>query len=61
VLENVTCTCIIVVVGSCKVVVVGSSCQVVFVVSDVNIVSAVVVVVVDDVCAEIEIFVSYNN
>ena len=49
-LERESCTCIIVVVGSCKVVVVGSSCQVVFVVADVNIVS---VVVVDDVCAEI--------
>ncbi len=54
VLERETCTCIIVVVGSCKVVVVGSSCKVVFLVADVNIVSAVVVVVVDDdVCAEI--------
>ncbi len=42
-------------------VVVGSSCQVIFAVADVNIVSAVVVVVVDDVCAEIEIFVSYHN
>ncbi len=41
--------------------VVGSSCQVIFAVADVNIVSAVVVVVVDDVCAEIEIFVSYHK
>jgi hypothetical protein len=34
---------------------------VVFEVAVVNIVSAVVVVVVVDVCAEIEIFVSYHN